>query len=112
MRDLVDKTVECQILLEYKADINQVNDDGWTALHLAARYADARIVKVGWLTLLLRLTETVDCQILLEHGADVKRIRNKGWTALHYAARYSNVEMVKVGRAFTSFLRLTETVGC
>ena len=40
-------SIDRQILLEYGADINQAKEDGWTALHLAAKYTDAEIVEVG-----------------------------------------------------------------
>ena len=46
-RWLIDKTVECQVLLEYGADASQAKDDGWSTLHIAARYADAEVVEVG-----------------------------------------------------------------
>ena len=38
--------VNCQILLEHGAGVNAVQEDGWTALHIAARYGDAEMVKV------------------------------------------------------------------
>ena len=39
-------SVDCQILLEHGADVNLKLANGWTALHQAARYADAEMVEV------------------------------------------------------------------
>ena len=95
---LLAETVDCQVLLEHGAKVNQVKNDGWTALHLAARYADAEMVKVciPCTSLPRRRTASVDCQILLDYGADVNAVDDEDWTALHLAACYADAEMVKV----------------
>ena len=45
--------IDGQVLLEHGAGVNAVQDDGWTALHLAARYGDAEMVKVRYAFTLL-----------------------------------------------------------
>ena len=50
------ESVDCQVLLEHGADVEQTKDNGWTALHLAVRYSDAEMIAVGnALTSLIRL---------------------------------------------------------
>ena len=39
--------VDCQILIEHGADVNQAKNDEWTPLYMAAHYADAEVVKVS-----------------------------------------------------------------
>mgnify|MGYP000874480231 CR=1 FL=1 len=75
-----------QDLVEQGADINAVNEDGYTALMLAARNGHL---------------ETV--QALMEvPGIDTNKKNNYGSNAMHYAAMYAHREVVqalrKVGR--------------
>ena len=102
--DLLAETVDCQILLDHGADVNAVDDEDWTALHFAARYADVKAVEVciPCSSLPRRQTASVDCQILLEHGADVDPVTDHGWTALQFAAFQADDEIVKVDNAFNS----------
>lgn len=67
-------------LIDEGADINAVNKDGETALHLATRVAQSSSV----------------VQMLLDAGADVNAKNNNGSTALMLAADYSGNETVKV----------------
>ena len=65
-------------LIEAGADLNAKENDGWTALHLAACNGKLDCVKA-----------------LIEAGADLNAKDNDGWTALHLAARYGKLDCVK-----------------
>ena len=68
-----------QDLVEQGADINAVNEDGYTALMLAARNGHL---------------ETV--QALMEvPGIDTNKKNNYGSNAMHYAAMYAHREVVQ-----------------
>ena len=89
--------IDCQVLLEHEADVDSTTDNGWTALHHAARYGDAEMVEVRYASLCWFTGKCfIDGQVLLEHGAGVNAVKEDGWTALHIAARYGDAEMVKV----------------
>ncbi|XP_065343629.1 serine/threonine-protein phosphatase 6 regulatory ankyrin repeat subunit B-like [Cloeon dipterum] len=90
-------------LVDFGADVNLKNDDGWTPLHFAARYKPELCQKLldhgadvnsidqdGWTPLhfAARFNPQI-FQTLLEHGADVNLKERAGWTALHFAARYN-----------------------
>ena len=68
-----------KILLRYGADVNLKDNEGWTALMLAALYSntDSNVSTV---------------KLLLDAGADVNLKNNEGWTALMLSARYSNTD--------------------
>ena len=86
-----------QVLLKHEADVDSTTDDGWTALHAAARYGDTEMVEVRYASLCwFTGTYCIDGQVLLEHGAGVNEVQEDGWTALHFAARCADVETVKV----------------
>lgn len=74
-------TVEkISLLIEFGADINHVDDDGYTPLINAAEKQDPEII-----------------QFLLDAGADVSRATNNGWTPLLLAARYNeNPEVLQI----------------
>jgi hypothetical protein len=58
----------CELLCEYGADIEAVDDAGHTALHVCANHFNAELLR-----------------ILLEHGANVMAVDNALDTALHRA---------------------------
>ncbi|KAK1940864.1 Ankyrin repeat domain-containing protein 50 [Phytophthora citrophthora] len=60
-------------------EINAKDEDGMTALHIAAYQSNAEIVS-----------------ILLDEGSSVTAVDKDGMTALHIAARYSNAEIVSI----------------
>nr|5AQB_A Chain A, 3G61_DB15V4 [synthetic construct] len=69
---------ECRILMANGADVNALDEVGWTPLHLAA-----------WGHL-----EIVEC--LLKNGADVNAADIDGYTPLHLAAFSGHLEIVEV----------------
>ena len=61
---------QVKLLLEFGADVNAKNKDGWTPLHDAAAPNAVRVA-----------------QLLISHGADVNARGKNGRTPLHQAAR-------------------------
>ena len=72
------------------ADKDHQNNDGWTPLHLAARWGHKEIVELSFLTMA---------------GADKDRQTDEGgWTPLHWAALFGYKEVVEaLIRAGASF---------
>ena len=68
-----------RVLLEYKADVNAVNDDSWGALAVAAQKGCVQIV-----TLLLQANATVDT------------VTDRGFTPLMLAIKSGHCEVVRV----------------
>jgi len=66
-----------RLLLKNNANINEKNNDGWTALMLSSQHSNKK-----------SKLETV--KLLLEHGANINEKEKDGWTALMMASRYSN----------------------
>lgn len=66
-----------KFLLESGADLNMVDDDGWTPLHYASRHGNFEII-----------------ELLLDLGADINIKNEKGYTALHYAIINEDIEIV------------------
>ena len=65
------------LLLENGADVNSIDEYGWTALMMASKYSNTT-----------SSLETI--RLLLEKGADINLINEYGSTALMMAAQYSN----------------------
>ena len=68
-----------RLLLQHGANVNALENDRFTALHIAAQHGKVEVVRV-----------------LLEYGADVTAVGNHHLTALHLAARHGKVEVVRV----------------
>ncbi|KAG6557716.1 hypothetical protein Mapa_000481 [Marchantia paleacea] len=112
-----------KLLLEYRASIMMNCEEGWNALHYAARWgrfeASKLIVKesaeaINSVTLRLRTTSESQVQnksslmfacqyghvkivkILLDHRADVMIYSELGWNCLHYAAKTGSHDVVKL----------------
>jgi ankyrin repeat protein len=64
-------------LLDYGADVNGQDNEGWKPLHYAANHSSS-----------CSSLETI--RVLLECGADINSKDNTGYTPLHFAAQYSN----------------------
>lgn len=73
------QTSRVQVLLDRRANINELNRAGWTAL-IAATWTG----------------ETKVARLLLERGAEVDQPDRFGWTPLHIAARYGHTDVVSV----------------
>ncbi len=89
------------------------NADGWTALHLAAHYGHADVVRLlltHGADVAVRSTNTLANQplhaavaggrtavveLLLAQGADANATQHGGWTPLHGAAQLGDVAMVR-----------------
>ncbi|KAL2830514.1 ankyrin repeat-containing domain protein [Aspergillus cavernicola] len=99
-----------ELLLKHGADVGHAMDDGWMALHYAARHGNDKLVRV-----LLEYGAEVDAEdtssmthlimaaigsseatvdVLLEHGADPARYDINGDTALDNAIQYSTDDMI------------------
>ncbi|XP_065343666.1 uncharacterized protein LOC135941846 [Cloeon dipterum] len=92
-----------EMLVNHGADVNLQNKNGWTALHLAARYnpelsqtlldhgADVNSKEIdAWTPLLLAARFYPELsKTLLNHGADVNSNTKMGSSPLHFAARYN-----------------------
>lgn len=57
-----------EMLLEHSADVNAINEDGWTALFFAAQRGDSQLTR-----------------ILLAHGGDPRKTDRSGLNALDYS---------------------------
>jgi uncharacterized protein len=68
-----------RILLEYGANVNAVDADGWTALHWATYHDNLDMV-----------------QALLEHNANLNIVDDHGRTAMYWAIDYEDPQMVLV----------------
>lgn len=91
-------------------NVNKKNEDGWTALMLAAkRDGHEKIVKLlldhganvneknQWGGTALMVTNNGNIgKLLLDHGATVDEKDNRGWTALMISADKGNPRMVKL----------------
>ncbi len=67
-----------KLLLEYNANPNIENKNGWTLLHIASKNNSVDIVK-----------------LLIDAGADLY-IKNKyGLTPLHIASKYDSIDVIK-----------------
>lgn len=66
------------LIKECHFDVNSTDNNGWTALHLAAMYG--------------RLEA---CKYLVENGADINKQRKDGWTPLHTACNNGRVDVIK-----------------
>ena len=66
------------MLLEFGVSIEDVQNQGWNALHLAVRYGQPDTIST-----------------LLEHGIDI-HTSNNGWTALHLAALNGHMDIVSI----------------
>lgn len=92
--------------------VNATNDDGWTALHLAAHYgfrdvaelllaagADVNTRSANEMANTALHTAAAGQQaelavLLLSHGADVNATQHGGFTALHSAAQNGQADLV------------------
>lgn len=82
-----DSSIECvQLLLNSGANVNEKENEEWTALMLASRNCSK--------------DSSIECvQLLLNSGANVNEKENDGWTALMLAFKYyfeeSSIECIK-----------------
>lgn len=99
-------------LLRAKAPVDQRNECGETALHVACRHGNIRgvcsLLDVGadvetvsfhqWtpLRLACRYGNIDIARLLLDFGADVNKSGLYGWTALHYAVQNGHWECAKL----------------
>ena len=105
---------------EFQASVNVKDEDGTTALHLAARLGNLEITTLliqkgaapderdlkGWTPLLLAVANDLNshinvdiCKLLIDNGANVKQKTKKKFgkkTALHYASEQGCTEIAKI----------------
>jgi ankyrin repeat protein len=75
--DQNDQVEIVRLLLDSGVDVNSVDNDGYTPLHIACIYEHPEVV-----------------ELLLKYGADVNKSNNDGKTPCHFAIR--NPDIVKV----------------
>ena len=68
-----------KVLLQHRADVNKVRNDGGTPWHFAAQVGSAEVA-----------------QVLLEHRVDVDKANKNMSTPLHAAARFGHVGIVRL----------------
>ena len=107
-----DRLDNIKTLIKQGADIHQIDNDGWTALHCAAKHAKSEIIeyllslgmKVNMVSNSGRTPLMCACRdgdrldnikTLIKQGADIHQIDNDVWTALHYAATHAKSEIVE-----------------
>ena len=116
-------------LLELGADIQQLDYNGWSALHFAARDSSPEIIEyllsVG---MTVNMTDKSDqtplmcacleggrldnIKRLLELGADIQQLEiNDGWSALHFAATYSSPEIIEYLLSLEMTVNMTDNSG-
>lgn len=99
------------VLLDMGASVNFTNEEGWTALHLAAIHGAVPVVDAlvdagadlevrsnsgrTPLAMACRKKQHAAAQKLLERGADLSTRDNAGWTLLFQAARAGSMKVVK-----------------
>ncbi len=79
LASIANEPILINLLLEYGADINAADNDGWTALMWAAQFGQLEAI-----------------QILLDNKADINAIDNVGWTALMIASQVQTKEVVEL----------------
>jgi hypothetical protein len=101
-----------RLLLEYKADVNAKNSDGWTVLRSAASRGHEAVARLlleykadvnakssdGWTALhsAASIGHEAVARLLLEYKADVNAKNNRGRTALHIAAGQGHEAVVRL----------------
>ena len=103
----------CKTLMKkHNLDLEEPNDNGWTALHYSAKNDSYELVKfftdMG-IDTNLKATDGINClhiaaeyenlnlckTLINEYNVDVQIPDNDGWTALHFSAKNGNYEIVK-----------------
>ena len=103
----------CKTLIyKHNLDVHMVDNNGWTALHYAARNGSSELVSFfADMGIDIYLKDNLGqnclhfaalsghlhlCKTLLEtKDFDLHMTNNEGWTALHYPARNGTYELVK-----------------
>ena len=116
-------------LLELGADIQQLDYNGWSALHFAATYSSPEIIeyllslgmtvnmtsKTGQTPLMCACLEggrLDNIKRLLELGADIQQLEfNDGWSPLHFAARNSSPEIIEYLLSLGMTVNMTDKSG-
>ena len=117
-------------LLKLGADIQQLEfNDGWSALHFAARDSSPQIIeyllslgmtvnmtdKSGQTPLMCACLEggrLDNIKRLLELGADIQQLEfNAGWSALHFAARDSSPQIIEYLLSLGMTVNMTSKTG-
>ena len=109
-----DFTVIVRLLVEAGVDLDYQDNQGETALHIAARFGRKECTKIllngtsrqkadpevaehtyGWTPLFIACVEgrTTIVQILIESGADLERVDTSGWTAIEHAALRGHMDV-------------------
>lgn len=112
-----------EVLLEYGANVNAENAQGWTPLHVASAQLSFNGSGVTFVHILLKQgtdvnardrdqatplhfascgLESVIAQVLVENGAQVNAVNTQGWNALHLMLAQDNAK-VKIAELLMSW---------
>lgn len=99
-------------LLEVGLDVNEEDDDGYSALHFAALNGSVKVAKTllkyganpslqnvtSWTPLYLAASKDRReiVQLFIDHGVDLPNFDENGWTSMHIAAKYSCVSVMEI----------------
>ena len=116
---------------KHNLDLEEPNDNGWTALHYSSKNDSSKLVKfftdMG-IDINLKATDGMNClhiaadqghlnlckTLIKKHNLDLEKPNDDGWTALHYSAKNDSYELVKffTDMGIDTNLKATDEMNC